>query len=100
LDDLADHGLPVLFVGGLPARSVDGSDATATLARLTAQISVYIVSLDELKRKNRSAWIWARFYETAQVWGNGANAASRYARLIDCRSDNGCALASIVFGSK
>lgn len=45
---MADQGLPLLFIDGLPKRSSEGADVSATLARLSAQPSVHLVSLSEL----------------------------------------------------
>jgi hypothetical protein len=57
LNDFAEQGLPVLFVGGLPVRSSDGNDATTALSRLVAQESVCIVSLNELANRLRAMGI-------------------------------------------
>jgi hypothetical protein len=50
LAGLADEGLPLLFVDGLPARSSDGRDADGTSRRLAAHPGVQRVPLSELAR--------------------------------------------------
>jgi len=47
---LADHGLPLLFVDGLPFRSSDGHDADDEIMRLTVHNRVQTVPLRELAR--------------------------------------------------
>lgn len=51
LSEYAAQHLPVLFIGGLPVRSSDGSDATDAIARLAAHDNVYSVALSELTDK-------------------------------------------------
>ena len=51
LAEMVEQGLPVLFVGALPARSSQGSDAGHALARLAAHDGAQCVPLGELARR-------------------------------------------------